>query len=60
VDLVRGRPVEDAERALDDVGRAQIEVWPGWVTSVPDLEWRIDVRIDGGEEGEAASPSGSP
>jgi len=45
LELAAGRPADEARQALDDLGDATVELWPGWVGSVPDLEWRIDVRI---------------
>jgi hypothetical protein len=56
IERVRGRPIEEAERALESLGRVEVEPWPGWVTEVPDLEWRIDVQIESTDE-PAASPS---
>jgi hypothetical protein len=41
-----GRSAEEARLALAEIGEAGIELWPGWVTAVPDLEWRIEVRIE--------------
>jgi hypothetical protein len=43
--LVAGLPADDAEAALADVGRATVELWPGWVASVPEMTWRIEVRV---------------
>jgi hypothetical protein len=45
VERVRGRSVEDASAALADLGEPSIHLWPGWVASLPELEWRIDVQI---------------
>jgi hypothetical protein len=44
---VRGRSVDAAEAALDELGSATVKLWPGWVTSVPELDWRIDLRLHG-------------
>lgn len=61
IERVRGRALEDAEGALDELGRAEIEPWPAWVTEVPDLEWRIDVRIEPTESAESSpTPAASP
>lgn len=46
LERIRGRTLDDARAALRDFGRASIDLWPGWVTSVPDLEWRIAVTIE--------------
>lgn len=54
---VRGRPADEAEAALESTGTASVDLWPGWVTTVPELDWRIDLRIIGVSE--TPQPSGS-
>jgi hypothetical protein len=39
-----------AEAALAPLGRADVTLWPGWVSTVPDREWRVEVAISGVEE----------
>jgi hypothetical protein len=41
---IAGRSPDQARLALADLGSATVELWPGWVASVP-AEWRIDVRV---------------
>jgi hypothetical protein len=41
----RGRSVEEAEAVLAALGDARVELWPGWVTTVPEADWRVEVRI---------------
>jgi hypothetical protein len=41
-----GRSAEEARLALADIGEATVTLWPGWVETVPELEWRVDVRIE--------------
>lgn len=43
---VRGRSAQAAEDALADLGTATVDLWPDWVQSVPELDWRIDLRIE--------------
>ena len=43
---VRGRSAEEAEAALEQLGSATVSLWPAWVQTVPELDWRIDLRID--------------
>jgi hypothetical protein len=31
-------------------GDARVELWPGWVTTVPEFDWRVEVRIVDPEE----------
>lgn len=40
-----GRTQEEAQAALADLGRATVELWPGWVASVPDADWRLELRV---------------
>jgi hypothetical protein len=48
-DRVAGLAAEDAEAELHDLGDATVELWPGWVSTVPDAAWRIDVVVSGAE-----------
>jgi hypothetical protein len=47
--VVRGRvsglSEAEARLALADLGEADVVLWPGWVESVPELDWRVEVRI---------------
>ena len=45
LERVRGRTATEAEAALADLGEASVTLWPGWVASVPELDWRIDLRL---------------
>ena len=58
LERIRGLPRDEAAAALDGLADARIDLWPGWVSAVPEMDWRIDVRIDGAEPGPV--PSGSP
>ena len=53
-----GLSADEAVVALADLGTATVDLWPGWVTTVPDSDWRIDVEISGIDEVEPG-PSGS-
>ena len=52
---VRGRSAEEAEAALEQLGSATVSLWPGWVQTVPELDWRIDLRIDSAADGPVPS-----
>ena len=56
VERVRGRSVDEARAALAELGDTTVELWPGWVSAVPDLDWRIDVVI---AEDRSATPAPS-
>jgi hypothetical protein len=43
--LVAGRTESEAELALSDVGSVDVTLWPGWVGSVSELDWRVEVLI---------------
>ncbi len=58
VDRVRGRSVDEAEAALAGLGNPTVDLWPGWVSSVPGIDWRIEVRI-AGEDVATPVPSSS-
>ncbi|MCV0403664.1 MAG: baseplate J/gp47 family protein [Chloroflexi bacterium] len=54
VDRIRGLPLDEARAAIAPLGDVRIELWPGWVDTVPELDWRVDVTLDG------VRPSASP
>ncbi|MEA2650465.1 MAG: hypothetical protein QOI85_186 [Chloroflexota bacterium] len=56
IERVRGRSADEAAAALTELGDATIDLWPDWVSSVPGIDWRIDVRI-AGERGATPVPS---
>jgi hypothetical protein len=53
--MVIGSSARDAEAALAELGGATVELWPFWVGTVPDREWRIEVEVRGPAGGEAGS-----
>jgi hypothetical protein len=55
-ELVAGRTEEEAEADLTWLGEVDVGLWPGWVDRVPELEWRIEIRVEG--EPEEPEPSG--
>lgn len=40
-----GLSAADAAAALSDLGSATVSLWPAWVGTVPDSDWRIDVQV---------------
>jgi hypothetical protein len=52
---IKGRPIFQARSILEPFGDVQIGVWPDWVTSIPTIDGRIDLRV-----GPSGSPSPSP
>jgi hypothetical protein len=49
IDRVLGLTTDAAEAALEDLGDATVDLWPGWVSTVPDASWRVDVVVSGVE-----------
>ncbi len=41
---IRGKSLADAQSILDGYGRAELEVWPDWVGTIPTLDARVEVR----------------
>jgi hypothetical protein len=54
---VAGLTVDEARAALADLGTPTVSLWPGWVRTVTDLDWRVEVRVEDGAE--EIAPSGS-
>jgi hypothetical protein len=40
-----GRSAVDATAALADIGSATVDLWPFWVGTVPDSDWRITLEV---------------
>jgi len=45
LERVIGLSEEEAISALGSLGRATVELWPVWVGTVPDSDWRIEFEI---------------
>ena len=62
--LILGKPLADAQAILDGYGDAILEVWPDWVGTIPTIDDRVEVTVDGpvpDEPGVAPStPAASP
>ena len=58
---VEGRSAVEVQAILDAFGDATVTLWPGWATTVPTFDARVDLRIEG-VAGPSASgaPSASP
>ncbi|MGZ8475101.1 MAG: hypothetical protein ACXWWQ_02610, partial [Candidatus Limnocylindria bacterium] len=60
IELIRGMTPDEAEDELSDIGRARVAVWPEWVTSVTEVEWRVTVIVEpAASQAPQPSPSGS-
>lgn len=45
-----GRSGEEAEAALADLGTVSVELWPAWASTVPELEWRVEILVQDAPE----------
>jgi hypothetical protein len=43
--LIKGKPIPQARAALEPFGDVQVSVWPDWVTSIPTIDGRIDLKV---------------
>jgi len=66
-DAIRGRPLAEARSTLEAYGTTTIDLWPGFVSTIPNYDFRIDLTIGDEVPVENASPkpgssgsSGSP
>ena len=61
IERIRGMTPDEAEDELSDIGRARVEAWPEWVTSVTEVEWRVTVIVEpAASQAPAPSASASP
>ena len=58
--LVQGKSVEEARSILSDYGTVDIQTWPGFVGSIPNLAWRLTLTIDTGGVTPSPGPSSNP
>ena len=56
---VAGATPDEVRDTLAHLGAVDVNLWPGWVATVPALDWRIDVRVEG-SDGTAPDPSTAP
>jgi hypothetical protein len=44
---LKGRSTAEAQAILAPYGTATVELWPGWVTTIPTFDARVDLRVAG-------------
>ncbi len=44
---IRGLPLADAQAILDTYGESRLSVWPEWVTTIPTMDGRLILTVDG-------------
>ncbi|MDQ2689218.1 MAG: hypothetical protein M3Y29_02960, partial [Chloroflexota bacterium] len=50
LDRVTGLGADEARATLAHIGEASVELWPGWVATIPDSDWRVEVVVTGVDE----------
>jgi len=55
---IAGLPADEARTRLATLGMPRIDLWPGWVTGVPRLGFRVDIVIDAPAASATPTPSG--
>jgi hypothetical protein len=56
---VKGKSVDEARAILADDGTVDIQTWPGFVGTIPSLEWRLTLTIDTGQVSGSPGPAAS-
>ena len=54
---VAGLTPGEARTALADLGAVEVTLWPGWVSRVPGLSWRVGIEVNPAEPLPRASAS---
>jgi hypothetical protein len=43
---IAGKTAAEAQALLADIGQSSVKLWPGWVSHVPTLDWRVSIETD--------------
>jgi hypothetical protein len=54
---ILGKPVDEARDTLGAYGDVLLEVWPDWVATIPSLDARVEVTVEGPT---TQTPTGAP
>ena len=58
--MVLGKSLDDARLILARYGDATVTAWPDWVGSIPTIDSRVGVSIEGSVPVETPAPTSSP
>jgi baseplate J-like protein len=45
IGIIKGKPIPQARAALAPFGDVRVTVWPDWVSSIPTIDGRIDLKV---------------
>jgi hypothetical protein len=57
---ILGKPLEEADTILSAYGDVDLQVWPDWVGTIPTIDSRVEVTVQGPTATPGSSPSASP
>lgn len=57
---ILGKPLEEADAILSAYGDVDLKVWPDWVGTIPTIDSRVDVTVQGPTPSSGPSPAASP
>ena len=43
--MIVGMERDEAVAALSHLGTATIDLWPAWVSTIPDRSWRVEIEV---------------
>ncbi|MDQ2966008.1 MAG: baseplate J/gp47 family protein [Chloroflexota bacterium] len=58
-EAIKGRSVDEARSILGRYGTVRIDTWPGFVSSIPTLDARLDLTVAGDGAPSSPAPSGA-
>ncbi|MEA2536888.1 MAG: hypothetical protein QOF11_1122 [Chloroflexota bacterium] len=58
-DAIKGKSVDEARAVLSRFGTVTIATWPGFVSSIPTIDGRIDLTVADNGDAAGPAPSGS-
>lgn len=57
-EAIKGKPVDEARSILGRYGTVSIDTWPGFVSSIPTIDARLDLTVAGDAGAPSPAPSG--
>ena len=57
-EAIKGKSVDEARTILGRYGTVSIDTWPGFVSSIPTIDARLDLTVAGDAGASSPAPSG--